>query len=121
LAGLLLLSLLPLQMNAQTSSRSTGIEGVLSVGPIHGGPTRAGESDSAPLANVAFDVTNDAGAVTTFTTDATGHFQILLAPGRYSIKRHDSKAKFEHCGPFEVEVGTEGFKKVQWECDTGMR
>jgi hypothetical protein len=119
--GLLLLLFVSGQMDAQTSSLSTGIEGIISVGPIHGGPTRAGEPDSAPLANVAFEVANDAGAVTTFTTDASGHFRIPLAPGRYSIKRRDSKTRFERCGPFEVEVATNGFKKIQWECDSGMR
>ena len=120
LAGLLLLSLMPSQTDAQTSSLSTGIEGVVSIGPIHGGPQRADEPASAPLANAAFEVANDAGAVTTFTTDATGHFRIPLAPGHYSIKRTDVKVKLGHCGPFEVEV-TNGFKKIQWECDSGMR
>jgi hypothetical protein len=121
LAGLLLLSLMPGQTDAQTSSLSTGIEGVVSIGPVHGGPQRADEPASAPLANAAFEVANDAGAVTTFTTDASGHFRIPLAPGRYSIKRTDVKAKLGHCGPFEVEVTANGFKKIQWECDSGMR
>jgi len=109
-------------MNAQTSPIATGIEGIVSVGPIHGGPSRVGVPDSAPLANAAFEVVNDAGAVTTtFTTDASGQFRIPLAPGRYSIKAQSPKTKLGHCGPFEVEVTTDGFRKVQWECDSGMR
>jgi hypothetical protein len=108
-------------MPAQTSSLSTGIEGVLSVGPVHGGPQRADESATSPLANVVFEVANDAGEVTTFTTDTLGHFWIPLAPGRYSIQAQDRKSKFPRCGPFDVEVTTKGFKKVQWECDSGMR
>jgi hypothetical protein len=108
-------------MSAQTSSIATGIDGVISVSPIHGGPSRVGVADSAPLANVAFEVANDAGAMTTFTTDASGHFRIALAPGRYSIKPKDPKTKLPRCGPFEAEVTTDGFKKVQWQCDSGMR
>ena len=121
LAGLLLLAYGQGQMVAQTSSLSTGIEGVIAIGPIHGGPQRADEAASAPLANVAFEVANDAGAVTPFTTDASGHFRIPLAPGRYSIKRAGVKEKLGFCGPFQVEVTADGFKKIQWECDSGMR
>jgi len=108
-------------MNAQTSPIATGIEGVVSIGPTHGGPTRAGESDSAPLANFSFEVASAAGEVTVFTTDASGRFRISLAPGRYSIKARDLRTKFPRCGPFDVEVTADGFKKVQWECDSGMR
>src|ERR1700736_6186737 len=91
LAGLLSLSFVPLKTDAQPSSLSTGIEGVVSIGPIHGGPQRSDEPASAPLANAVFEVANDAGAVTTFTTDAAGHFRVPLAPGRYSIKPRDLK------------------------------
>ena len=121
LLGLLLFFFVPGQMNAQTSSITTGIEGIISVGPIHGGPSHVGVTDSAPLPNVAFEVANDAGPVTAFTTDAAGHFRIPLAPGRYSIKAKDPKAKLPRCGPFNDEVTADGFKKVQWECDSGMR
>jgi len=121
LAGLLLLSFVPGRTDAQSSSLSTGIEGVVFIGPIHGGPQRADEPASAPLASTAFEVLNDAGAVTTFTTDASGHFRIPLAPGHYSIKARDLKTKPRGCGPFEVEVTASGFKKIHWECDSGMR
>ena len=121
LVALLLISFVPGQMNAQTSPVASGIEGVISVGPIHGGPSRVGVPDSAPLPNVAFEVSSAAGAVATFTTDADGHFRIPLAPGRYSIKPRDPKAKFPRCGPFEAEVTADGFKKVHWGCDSGMR
>jgi hypothetical protein len=119
--GLGLVFLSAQEAKAQTYSASTGIEGVVSVGPAHGGPSRAGVSDSAPLANMAFEATNDAGAATSFTTDALGRFKVLLAPGRYSIKRQDQKAKFPRCGPWEVEVTAGGFKQLQWNCDSGMR
>ena len=120
LAGLLLISFAPGQMNAQTPSIATGIEGVVSVSPIHGGPSRVGVADSAPLANTVFEVTNAAGVATTFTTDNAGRFRVPLPPGRYTIKKSDAN-KFPRCGPFEVEVTAAGFNKVMWECDSGMR
>ncbi|MDP9100079.1 MAG: carboxypeptidase-like regulatory domain-containing protein [Verrucomicrobiota bacterium] len=121
LTSLLLFSLVSGQINAQTSPIATGIEGVISIGPTHGGPIRDGESASVPLANFAFVVAGAAGEVATFTTDASGHFRIPLAPGRYSIKVKEPRARFPRCGPFDVEVTATGFNKVTWDCDTGMR
>lgn len=109
------------QMDGQPSSLSTGIEGTISLGPTHGGPTRAGEVDSAPLANIAFQVVDKASIVTSFTTDASGHFKVPLRPGHYSVKRRDPKPKFPRCGPWQVEVTGGGFAQLHWECDSGMR
>jgi hypothetical protein len=120
LLGLLLISFEPSQMSAQASPLSTGIDGVVSVSPTHGGPVQAGEASSAPLANVTFEITSGAGATTTFTTDNAGYFRVSLSPGRYTIKKRDAK-KFPRCGPFDVEVTATGFNKVEWACDSGMR
>jgi hypothetical protein len=108
-------------MNAQTSPIATGIEGVISIGPTHGGPIHEGESASAPLANFDFVVVATEGEVAAFTTDSSGHFRIPLAPGRYSIKAKKPKNRYPRCGPFDVEVTATGFRNVTWECDTGMR
>lgn len=120
LIAVLLIAVMPSELNAQSPSLATGFEGVVSVSPIHGGPSRVGEADSAPLANTVFEVTSAAGAVTTFTTDNAGRFRIPLPPGHYTIKGRIAK-KFPRCGPFEVEVTAAGFNKVAWECDSGMR
>jgi hypothetical protein len=106
---------------SETEPLSTGIEGTFSISPTHGGPTREGESDSAPLAKTDFEVTTKTGPVTTFTTDGSGHFRIPLAPGVYFIKRKGAMAKVGQCGPFEVEVTSAGFKRGHWECDSGLR
>ena len=79
------------------------------------------EPDAAPLPNTAFDVLQETVTVNSFTTDAAGHFRVPLAPGRYSIKPHNPKARWPRCGPFEVEVTAEGFKTLHLECDSGMR
>src|SRR6267143_192366 len=66
-----------------TPEPGTGLEGVITVSPIRGGPSRADIPDSGPLANVAFVVENEKGVVGSFTTDDQGQFRISLAPGHY--------------------------------------
>ena len=99
----------------------TGIEGAITVGPIHGGPSRVGVPDSKPLANVAFVVRNDNGVVASFTTDAEGRFRVPLPPGHYSVSRPDAQPKVGRCGPFEVDVAAGQISAVNWSCDSGIR
>lgn len=99
----------------------TGIEGVITVGPIHGGPARIGVPDSKPLANTIFVVENDKGALASFTTDGDGRFQISLAPGHYKVSRRDAQPKVGRYGPFDVDVAAGQMTKVAWSCDSGMR
>lgn len=99
----------------------TGLEGVITVSPIRGGPSRADLPDSGPLANVAFVVENERGAVTSFTTDDQGQFRISLAPGHYTVSRGGKKGGLGKFGPFEVDVVAGKMTSVQWKCDTGIR
>jgi hypothetical protein len=99
----------------------TGLEGVITVSPIHGGPSRADLPDSGPLANVAFVVENERGTVTSFTTDDQGQFRISLAPGHYTISREGRKGGIGKFGPFQVDVVAGKMTRVQWNCDTGIR
>jgi Prealbumin-like fold domain len=119
LAGLSL-AFITNKVKAENPALSTGLEGVISVSPIHGGPVRAGQPSSAPLANTTFEITDAAGSVKTFTTDASGQFRVSLPPGTYSVKLAVPK-KFPRCGPFQAKVTGSGFLAVQWECDSGMR
>lgn len=108
--------------NAETPSISTGIEGVITTGPIHGGPSRAGdETDWAPVSDVAFEVTNDSGVVASFTTGKDGSFRVALAPGHYLIRTVGKKPRIGGCRQFEVEVSAGSFAKVHFECDSGIR
>jgi hypothetical protein len=99
----------------------TGLEGVILVGPIHGGPTKQGVPDSRPLANTEFLVMKENSAVASFKTDDEGRFRISLPSGHYTISRKDWKASIGSYGPFEVDVAEGQIKRVQWNCDTGMR
>jgi hypothetical protein len=98
-----------------------GVEGVISVGPIHGGPARAGIPNSRPLADTAFVVENEKGTVASFKTDEQGRFRISLAAGHYTISIKDRKAGIGRYGPFPVDVVAGKTTMVEWHCDTGMR
>jgi len=99
----------------------TGIEGVITVGPTHGGPVRPGIPSSKPLANATFVVGNDSGAVAEFTTNAQGRFKVSLAPGHYTVTKKDRQKGIGRYGPFDVDVTAGQMTKVEWQCDTGMR
>ena len=105
--------------SAQTPD--TGIEGLITISPVHGGPFRPGLPNSRPLANTAFVVENEKGTVTSFTTDDQGQFRISLAPGHYSVSMKDRKGGIGRYGPFEADVVAGQVTKVQWNCDSGMR
>ena len=99
----------------------TALEGVILVGPIQGGPTKQGVPDSRPLANTEFLVVKENSTVASFKTDDEGRFRISLASGHYTISRKDWKASIGSYGPFEVDVAAGQIKRVQWNCDTGIR
>src|SRR5256714_11447120 len=73
-----------------TPQPGTGIEGLITVGPTHGGPTRVGAPDSKPLANRTFVVENEKGTVASFATDDQGRFRISLAPRHYTASPNEN-------------------------------
>lgn len=104
-----------------TPESLTGLEGTISLGPVQGGPTRQGSSDSRPAANMAFEVKQGGRVMTSFHTDDQGQFRLALKPGHYTISRKDWKAAVGSYGPFEVDVSQGKMTKVHWDCDTGLR
>ena len=113
----LLLAVFPCIMMGETE---TGLEGVIVVSPAGAGPEQAGVPNSAPLANVDFDVKKREERVASFRTDDQGRFRISLAPGHYIISMKAGKHRMRS-GPFEVDVVAGQMKHVQWTCDSGMR
>ena len=107
---------------SDSKAGSTGITGVVMVTPIRPGPIRAGSEspNAAPLPNAKFTLTSDGGAVTRFTTDATGRFEISLRPGHYVVLLAENRFP-KPCGPFEVNVEAGKMTNVEWRCDSGMR
>ena len=99
----------------------TGVQGVILVSPIHGGPSKQGDPESAPLANTEFLVAKENSTVASFKTDDQGRFRVSLPAGHYTISKKGGRAAIGGYGPFEVDVAAGEIKKVQWTCDSGMR
>jgi hypothetical protein len=99
----------------------TGIEGNVTVSPIHGGPSKMGEPDSAPLANAILMIETAAGTIKTITTDEKGYFKVELPPGRYAIRTQKIGMRGRGCAMNDVEVTAGSFRQVKLDCDTGMR
>jgi hypothetical protein len=98
-----------------------GLEGVILVGPVQGGPSKQGVPDSRPLANTEFVVEKESSVVATFMTDEQGRFRISLPPGHYAVSKKGPRAAIGSYGPFEVDVAAGQVKRVEWNCDTGIR
>ena len=107
---------------SELKTGKTGITGVVMVTPIRPGPVRKGSEspNAAPLPNAKFTVTSDGGAVTTFTTDTMGRFEISLKPGNYVVALVENRFP-KPCGPFEINVEAGKVTDVEWRCDSGMQ
>jgi len=116
---IVLCSLLMLSVSAADSA--TGLEGVITVAPVHGGPARTGLPDSKPLGNTAFIAENQKGTIVSFTTDDQGRFHLALEPGQYTISLKEKRGAIGRYGPFKADVAAGQITKVQWRCDTGIR
>jgi Prealbumin-like fold domain len=106
----------------ESKTGKAGITGVVMVTPIRPGPVRKGSEspNAAPLPNATFRVTSNEGVVTTFTTDAEGHFRVSLKPGHYTVLLAENRFP-KPCGPFEINVEAGKMTEVEWRCDSGMR
>jgi hypothetical protein len=118
---LLLLCSLAIAQTPAPSESGSGIEGVISISPAHGGPERVGVPNSRPLANTEFVVSSERDTIANFTTGDQGRFRVSLSAGHYSVARKGAAKGIGRCGPFEVDVVAGQFTKVEWMCDSGMR
>lgn len=109
------------RMSPASPDPDTGIEGVISITPVTGGPVRQGAPDSRPLPNMEFAVMKGEERVASFQTDAEGHFKVSLEPGHYQISKAGPKVRVGYWGPFEIDVVEGQIAKVQWKCDSGMQ
>jgi hypothetical protein len=121
LIGFLIFAAFCYAQTSPTPMPETGIEGVITISPSHGGAVRPGMTSSKPLSNTTFVVSNQAGPVTEFTTDDEGHFKVLVAAGHYSIRRKGPQNGIGRFGPFDVDVAAGQTTRVEWRCDSGMR
>lgn len=99
----------------------SGIEGVITIGPIHGGPMREGEPNSRPFPNAAFVVRRGTAEVASFETDADGKYRVALPPGQYEVLARNQTSKIGHWGPFPVDISAGKWTRADFTCDSGMR
>ncbi len=102
-------------------SPGTGLEGVITLSPTHGGPIRQGEPESKPMAKGEFVVRDGDRIVASFVTDEEGRFHVALPPGKYSVGAKEPRHKFGGYGPFPAEITAGKMTQVHWDCDTGLR
>jgi len=99
----------------------TGIRGTVLWGPVNPGPSRAGQSDEAPL-SASFIVHEAKHKVASFQSDDAGHFEVLLPPGEYTIvPGKTTPIPFPERQKTKVTVPEGGFADVTLRLDTGMR
>ena len=103
------------------SAGESGIEGLITISPIHGGPIRQGVDSSAPLPKTAFVVRQGDRVVAKFVTDEQGRFRVPLPPGNYEVLAENQRHKFGGYGPWPVEVVAGKMADVHWDCDSGLR
>ena len=121
LTGVLIASVALLVIMAGTScAADSGIDGIIAVSPSRPGPMRPGDLAEAPVANTAFVVKKGEEKVSSFKTDAAGHFRVLLPPGQYVVAREEPGAAIGHWR-FEVIVEAGKMAAVHWRADSGMR
>lgn len=112
--------LIPLCSFAQ-GQQTSGIQGIITISPVRGGPVRQGAPASQPLVDTVFEVKHDGKVVASFQTDANGGFTVMVPPGHYTITRQQKAAAVGSSGPFDVEVSAGKMSQVHWECDSGIR
>ncbi len=101
-------------------STDTGLVGIVVRGPVE--PVcRSGTTCTAPF-GAGFSVRQGDRVVLTFRSDASGRFEVRLAPGTYLVVP-DPDAPIISPGSQvkQVVVGTAELTHVQLEFDTGLR
>ena len=101
-------------------STDTGLVGIVVRSPVE--PVcRSGTTCAAPF-GAGFSVRQGDRLVLTFRSDASGRFEVRLAPGTYVVVP-DPDAPIISPGSQtkQVVVGTAGLTHVQLEFDTGLR
>jgi len=104
------------------ASAATGVSGRVMISPAHPGPQRIGESGSAPMQGASIRVFDARRRVVAHaTTDADGHFSVIVAPGEYAVEVDVGAAVLPRCGTAQASVKDGQVADVELDCDSGMR
>lgn len=107
-----------------TSTRDeSGIEGQAVISPAHPGPTRQGESDTAPFqTTLVISRTSDGAEVARLETGSDGRFRVALPPGTYKVgPPAGTGRRLPRGGEETVTVAPGKFAHVTISFDSGMR
>jgi hypothetical protein len=101
---------------------SSGIEGLVTEGPMCPGPVTIGDTQCQDQPYQATIVILDAdnNEIIKFQTDVAGYFWIHLPPGTYTLQPESKKA-LPHAADQSVEVNSGQYTQVTIMYDTGMR
>ena len=108
-----------LSQNRVPPGDSTGLVGTVTRGPIT--PVcRVGVPCDAPFA-ASFTVTRQTLVVAHFQSDSAGHYEVLLAPGAYTVTPDSGSPVFPKGQAKVATVGPVGLTRLDLQFDTGIR
>jgi hypothetical protein len=112
----------PTPISSPTPTPSSGIEGYVWLGPMCGGPVRAGTNDcpDQPYQATITILESNGTQVAQFQSDQNGYFKITLSPGTYTIHPVSGKP-LPRAIDQTVVVNNGQFTQITINFDTGMR
>lgn len=110
------------EQGLQSQSGSSGIEGIVTIGPTCPGPVRIGDTECADKPYLAsISILDSAGKpVTSVQTDKNGYYRIPLSAGKYTLVPESTSA-LPFADKQEVEVLPGTYISVDIHYDSGMR
>lgn len=105
----------------EVSTLTSGITGIVELGPIQLGYCRNNEPCTKPYqATIIVKTADGSKEITKFTSDANGKFSVKLAPGTYLLEPI-SKSILPQGKPQTVKVESNKFTEVIIRYNTGIR
>lgn len=106
-----------------TTHGEAGIDGKAVISPVHPGPTREGQSDTAPFQTTLVILrASDGSEVTRVETGSDGRFRVVVPPGTYLVGPPSGTGRRLPRGAQETVTVVSGrFAQVTINFDSGMR
>jgi hypothetical protein len=106
-----------------TTHSESGIEGQAVISPVRPGPTREGQTDTAPFKTTLVILrTSDGTEVTRVETGSDGRFRVMLPPGTYKVGPPlEPRRRLPRGGEETVTVVAGQYAHVTISFDSGMR
>jgi hypothetical protein len=116
-----LLGLLGNELQGQKPDGTSGIEGIVLLGPMCGGPVPSDNScPDKPYQTTITVLGGQREQITQTQSDAAGLFRVPLAPGTYTLVPK-VEGRYPTAGEQTVQVVAGQYTKVEIHYDTGIR